>query len=128
MGRGLAVIETESQRQAAMSWVRYWRASVSAGQQSWLGQEQAQETLMALHKQVDAYDKRVRASTIGSLSDDVRAAAHDVAVTERASRSGLREEELLLTDGVTTLVEPLRTAPSPQAIGSLALVEKGIES
>jgi hypothetical protein len=51
-------METERQRRAAVSWIQYWKASISAGEQSWLGQEQAQETVMALHTQVVAYDKR----------------------------------------------------------------------
>lgn len=54
------MIETERQRQAAAGWIQYWKASIAAGEQSWLGQEQAQETMMALHTQVDAYDKRAR--------------------------------------------------------------------
>ena len=55
------MIETERQRQAALSWIGYWKASVSAGEQSWLGQEEALETIMALHQQIDAYERRVRA-------------------------------------------------------------------
>ena len=58
------MIETESGRQAALSWIRYWKTSVSAGEQSWLGQEQAHETIMSLHKQVDAYETRVRAAMV----------------------------------------------------------------
>jgi hypothetical protein len=53
-------IETERERQSALSWIRYWKASVSAGEQSWLGQEQALETIMTLHTQVDAYEKRIK--------------------------------------------------------------------
>lgn len=53
------MIETERQRQAALSWIGYWKASVSAGEQSWLGQEEALETIIALHRQIDAYEKRM---------------------------------------------------------------------
>ena len=49
-----AVIETNRQRHAAISWIQYWNASIAAGEQSWLGQEEAREKVMALQKQVDA--------------------------------------------------------------------------
>jgi hypothetical protein len=52
------VIATESQRTAALRWIQYWKASIPAGEQSWSGQEQAQDSFMALLAQVDAYDKR----------------------------------------------------------------------
>lgn len=68
------MIETERQRQAALSWIRSWKESIAAGEQCWLGQEQAQEALMTLHKQVDAYDKGVRAATTGPLLDAPQAA------------------------------------------------------
>jgi hypothetical protein len=52
------VIETERQRQAAVNSIEYWKASIAAGDQNWVGEEQAQETFMALHAQIEAYDKR----------------------------------------------------------------------
>lgn len=58
------MIETERQRQAALSWIRYWKECGSAGEQSWLAQEQALAEIMAPHRQVDAYEKRVREATI----------------------------------------------------------------
>ena len=89
------MIETESQRQGALSWIRYWNASISTGQQSWLGQEQAQEAMMTLHKQVDAYEKRVRAAAIAALPDDIQAAACEAAALERASGTQLGDEAVV---------------------------------
>ena len=80
------MIETERQRQAAVSWIQYWKASISAGEQNWLDQEQAQETFMALHTRVDAYDKR--------------AARRDA--DRRASESRN-------SDGVAPVLQPART-------------------
>jgi hypothetical protein len=60
------VIEYESQRHAALSWITYWKASISAGEQSWLAGEQALEEIMKLHRQVDAYERR-SASTPATL-------------------------------------------------------------
>lgn len=67
------MIETERQRQAALSWIRYWNESVSAGEQSWLGQEQALETIMALRQQIDAYETGVHVVAPGPKPDDVQA-------------------------------------------------------
>ncbi|GAC1328531.1 MAG: hypothetical protein NVSMB22_20410 [Chloroflexota bacterium] len=53
------MIENDRQRQAALSWIRYWKASAAAGGQSWLGGEQDLEEIMRLHKQIAEYDKRV---------------------------------------------------------------------
>jgi hypothetical protein len=53
------MIETERERQAALGWIAYWKASVSTGGQSWLAQEQALGEIMKLRQQVDAYEKRV---------------------------------------------------------------------
>ncbi len=66
------MIATERQRQAAVSWIQYWKASASEGDQSWLGQEQAQETLIALHTHVDSYDKRVVRRDAGPLLSESR--------------------------------------------------------
>lgn len=52
------MIETEGQKRAALSSIAYWKASVSAGQQSWLAGEQALGEIMRLHKQIDEFDKR----------------------------------------------------------------------
>ncbi|GAC1522386.1 MAG: hypothetical protein NVS2B16_30210 [Chloroflexota bacterium] len=49
----------DRERQAALSWIRYWKASAAAGGQSWLGGEQDLEEIMRLHKQIAEYDKRV---------------------------------------------------------------------
>ena len=53
------MIENESQRQAALSMIRYWKASARAGGQSWLAGEQNLEEVMALHRSVDEYDQRL---------------------------------------------------------------------
>ena len=53
------MIENNSQRRAATSWIAYWKGSVSAGEQSWLGGEQALGEIMGMHQQVDEYDQRV---------------------------------------------------------------------
>ena len=73
------MIETERQRQAALSWIRYWNESVSAGEQSWLGQEQALETIMALHQQVNAYERRVGAVTTAPKPDDMQVTTNEAA-------------------------------------------------
>lgn len=78
------MIDTERQRQAAVSWIQYWKASISAGEQSWLGQAQAQETFMALHKQVDAYDKRAARRDADSLLKDRRNSDGAAAVLQQA--------------------------------------------
>lgn len=52
------MIETERQRQAAISWIQYWKASIAAGEQSWQGYEEALATVMALRKQIEEYDQR----------------------------------------------------------------------
>ncbi len=52
------MIENESQRRAALSWITYWKASVSAGEQSWLAGEQALGEIMRLHQQVAEYEQR----------------------------------------------------------------------
>ncbi|HEX8919532.1 MAG TPA: hypothetical protein VF898_13600 [Chloroflexota bacterium] len=91
------MIETESQRQAALSWIRYWKESVSVGEQSWLGQEQALETIMALHRQVDAYEKRVQADTINPLPVDIQDTAYEAAAPEQATKTELRDEELVFS-------------------------------
>lgn len=68
------MIETERQRQAALGWIRYWKESVSAGEQCWLGQEKALETIMALHQQIEAYELRVCAIVAFSKPADMQAA------------------------------------------------------
>jgi hypothetical protein len=78
------VIETESQRQAAVGRIQYWKASISAGEQSWLGQEQAQETFMALHTQVDAYDERARRREADSTSGDNQRSGEDAPMLQPA--------------------------------------------
>ncbi len=59
------MIENESQRQAALSWIRYWKESVSAGGQSWLAGEQALGEIMQLHQRVNEYEKRMASSKRG---------------------------------------------------------------
>lgn len=78
------MIETESQRQAAVSWIEYWKASISSGEQSWLGQEQGLESVMALHTQVDAYDKRAALRDTDALLSDSRNSGPDAPVLQPA--------------------------------------------
>lgn len=54
------MIENESQRQAALSWIAYWKGSLAAGEQSWLGAERARAEIMSLHREVDQYQKRTK--------------------------------------------------------------------
>ena len=79
------MIETDRQRQAAASWIQYWKASIAAGEQSWLGQEQAQESIMALHKQVDAYDKRARRRDADSPCGDTQTSRRDAPMQQPAA-------------------------------------------
>ena len=79
------MIETDRQRQAAASWIQYWKASISTGEQSWLGQEQAQESIMALHKQVDAYDKRARRRDADAPCGDTQTSSRDVPMQQPAA-------------------------------------------
>ena len=79
------MIETERQRQAAVSWIQYWKASIAAGEQSWLGQEQAQETVMALHTQVDAYDRRARRRDADSPCGDTQTSSRDAPMPQPAA-------------------------------------------
>lgn len=53
------MIENESQRQAALSMIRYWKASAKAGGQSWLAGEQGLEEIMSLHRRVNEYEQRM---------------------------------------------------------------------
>lgn len=76
------MIESESQRSAAVSRIQYWKASISAGEQSWLGQEQAQKRVMALHEQVDAYDKRMRRGEADLTSGDNQNSAGEAPAPE----------------------------------------------
>lgn len=57
------MIENEKQRQAALSQIKYWKDSVSAGDQSWLAGEQALAEIMQLHQMVDEYEKRTAPSS-----------------------------------------------------------------
>jgi hypothetical protein len=52
------VIDTEHQREATMSWMRYWTESLTAGEQSWQGHEEALEARMQLRTQIEEYDRR----------------------------------------------------------------------
>lgn len=78
------MIETEHQRQAALSAIRYWKESVSAGEQSWLAHEQALEELMKLHRQVDSYEKRTSEPLTRLLQDDIQALAVEPVERERS--------------------------------------------
>lgn len=51
-------MENEAQRQAALSWMKYWKASVLAGGQSWLAGEQALAEIMVLRQRIDEEEKR----------------------------------------------------------------------
>ena len=62
------MIETERQRQAAESWLAYWDTSLAAGEQSWVGHEEALETRIRLRTEIDAYDKQAGMS--GSVSQE----------------------------------------------------------
>lgn len=79
------MIETERQRQAAVSWIQYWKASIAADEQSWFGQEQARETVMALHTQVDAYDKRTRPRDADSPFGDIQTSSRDAPMPQPAA-------------------------------------------
>lgn len=79
------MIETDRQRQAAVSWIQYWKASITAGEQSWFGQEQAQETTAALHKQIDAYDKRARQSQAAPSVSDEQTSSRDAPIPQPAA-------------------------------------------
>lgn len=78
------MIETERQRQAAVSWIRYWKTSIAAGEQSWLGQEQAQENFMALHEQILAYDNRARSRDADSHGGSNQRVGQDAPVPQLA--------------------------------------------
>jgi len=54
------VITSRRRREAAVNGIQYWKAGISAGQQSWLGQEQTQKRVLALHQQVVDFDNRNR--------------------------------------------------------------------
>lgn len=123
------MIETESQRKAALSWIRYWKESVSAGQQSWLGQEQALQTIMTLHSNVQAYEEAVRAATAAPGLVDSRVSPDASEKRLRgASADPLRAEmQVTLVDVVALPVEAAAPAPVLQAIGSQMAIKKGME-
>ena len=79
------MIETDRQRQAVVSWIQYWKASIAAGEQSWFGQEQAQETVMALHAQVDAYGKRALRCNADSQFGDTQTSSPDAPMRQPAA-------------------------------------------
>jgi hypothetical protein len=60
----IEMIENDEQRQAALSWLRYWKQSLSSGGQSWLAGEQGLEEIMRLHQGVDEYEKRKAAAAV----------------------------------------------------------------
>jgi len=65
----MSQIRNEHQRQAALSWIEYWRTSVRAGDQSWLAGEQALDEIMTLHRGIDAYDRRTASAAAGDKSE-----------------------------------------------------------
>jgi hypothetical protein len=52
------MIENENQLQAALGWVRYWKANVADGEQSRLGGENAREELMRYQRAIADYQRR----------------------------------------------------------------------
>lgn len=52
------MIESESERIAAVKWLSYWNTTVSTGAQSWLAGEQARVEIMQLRQSVAEYDRR----------------------------------------------------------------------
>lgn len=56
------MIESERQRLAAMSWLKYWEESRASGDQSWLANENTREEIMQLRTQLRAYQKRLDAA------------------------------------------------------------------
>lgn len=79
------MIETERQRQAAISWIQYWKASIAAGEQSWQGYEEALATVMALRQQVDAYDGRARRRDADSLGGETQTSRREAPTPQPAA-------------------------------------------
>lgn len=83
------MIENESQLQATLGWVRYWKANVADGEQSWLGGENAREELMRYQRAIADYqrrrsDDRAKDERAGAASEGVSRASHPLGPTTTA--------------------------------------------
>ena len=68
-------IENDCQLQAALSSIGYWKASIAAGTQSWLAEEQVQHEIKAWHRRVEDYRRRQAREEVASQpTEPVRAA------------------------------------------------------